>query len=147
VEGHSAPGVTGDVYSLAATVYTLLAGRSPFTRPDGPNTRLDYMTRIKRDRVPEIGREDVPASFEQVLARAMAKSPGQRFASALELGRALQVVEQELRLPMTDIEVPDTSWMGSAGPAEDSAAGSTVVRGVTEVDPAPGMAPGSAEVP
>ncbi|MEE6272550.1 serine/threonine-protein kinase [Georgenia wangjunii] len=147
VEGHSAPGVTGDVYALAATIYTLLAGRSPFTRPGGPNSRLDYMMRIKRDPVPPIDREDVPVSLEQVLARAMAKSPGQRHSSALELARALQVVEQELRLPMTDIEVPDTSWMGGAAPAEEGASGRTVVRSVTEVDPHPRAAASPAEAP
>jgi len=137
VEG-LATGVAGDVYSLAATLYTLLAGRSPFARPGGPNTRLDFTMRIKRDPVPAIGRTDVPASLEEVLARAMAKSPAARPASALELGRALQVVEQELRLAMTDIEVPDTSWMSPAtAPAtgDDGEDGRTIVRAVTAVDP------------
>ncbi|MBD8062901.1 serine/threonine-protein kinase [Oceanitalea stevensii] len=135
VEGQSA-GVAGDVYSLAATLYTLLAGRSPFSRPGGPNSRLDFTLRIKRDPVPPIGRTDVPASLEQLLARAMAKSPAARPASALELARALQVVEQELRLAMTDIEVPDTSWLSPAAPSpDDSDEGRTVVRAVTEVDP------------
>ncbi|MPV37187.1 serine/threonine-protein kinase [Georgenia subflava] len=141
VEGHPAVGVTGDVYSLAATIYTLLAGRSPFTRPGGPNTRLDYTRRIRRDPVPPIGRGDVPPSLERVLARGMAKTPSHRYGSALDLGRALQVIEQELRLPMTDIEVPDTSWMGGAPAPADGASGGdggdnrTVVRQVVEVDP------------
>ncbi|PYG01636.1 Serine/threonine protein kinase [Georgenia satyanarayanai] len=136
VEGQSA-GVAGDVYSLAATLYTLLAGRSPFARPGGPNSRLDFTMRIKRDPVPPIGRTDVPASLEQLLARAMAKSPAARPATALELARALQVVEQELRLAMTDIEVPDTSWLSPAAPSPDDGSdeGRTVVRAVTEVDP------------
>ncbi|MCK6209443.1 serine/threonine protein kinase [Georgenia sp. EYE_87] len=138
VEGHAAVGVTGDVYSLAATIYTLLAGHSPFTRPGGPNTRLDYTVRIRRDPVPPIGRGDVPATLERVLARGMAKLPAHRYASALDLGRALQVVEQELRLPMTDIEVPDTSWLGGgpgAAPAPDGGDNRTVVRQVVEIDP------------
>ncbi|WP_413452743.1 serine/threonine-protein kinase [Georgenia phoenicis] len=136
IEGESS-GVAGDVYSLAATLYTLLAGRSPFARPGGPNTRLDLTMRIKRDPVPPIGRTDVPASLERLLAAAMAKSPAARPATALDLARALQVVEQELRLAMTDIEVPDTSWLSSAtAPADDgSDEGRTVVRAVTEVDP------------
>jgi len=135
VEGQSA-GVAGDVYSLAATLYTLLAGRSPFARPGGPNSRLDFTMRIRRDPVPPIGRTDVPASLEQLLARAMAKAPSARPATALELARALQLVEQELRLAMTDIEVPDTSWLApptGGGSTDDES--STVVRAVTEVDP------------
>jgi eukaryotic-like serine/threonine-protein kinase len=146
VEGHAAVGVTGDVYSLAATIYTLLAGHSPFTRPGGPNTRLDYTMRIRRDPVPPIGRGDVPASLEKVLARGMAKLAAHRYASALDLGRALQVVEQELRLPMTDIEVPDTSWLGGgpgAAPGPDGGDNRTVVRQVIEIDPHRASAPGA----
>src|SRR5699024_10073070 len=64
------------------------------------------------------------------------KSPGARPATALELARELQVVEQELRLAMTDIEVPDASWLSHSPRASgDSDEGRTVVRAVTEVDP------------
>ncbi|GAA4432655.1 serine/threonine-protein kinase [Georgenia halophila] len=156
VEGAAASGVAGDVYSLAATIYTLLAGRSPFSRPGGPNTRLDFTTRIRRDPVPPIGRGDVPASLERVLSRAMAKVPAQRYGSALDLARALQVVEQEMRLPMSDIELPDTSWLsgdaGPEGPGAPGAAGGgveaggdqrTMVRQVVEVDPHGGTSKGS----
>lgn len=139
VEGESA-GVVGDVYSLAATLYTLLAGRSPFARPGGPNSRLEFTMRIKRDPVAPIDRGDVPASLMELLTRAMAKSPGARPASALEFARSLQVIEQELRLPMTDIEVPDASWLspqaGSGDAATDDEA-RTVVRAVTTVAPEP----------
>ena len=136
VEGQGA-GIAGDVYSLAATLYTLLTGRSPFARSGGPNSRLDFTMRIKRDPVPAIGRSDVPASLEALLARAMAKSPAARPVSALEFARALQLIEQEMRLAMTDIEVPDTSWLSppptdSSGEGEE---GRTVVRAVVEVDP------------
>ncbi|KAE8764532.1 serine/threonine-protein kinase [Georgenia thermotolerans] len=134
LDGEGTGGVAGDVYSLGATIYTLLAGRAPFHRPAGPNTRLDHMTRIRRDPVPPLDRADVPRSLEAVLARAMAKQPARRYASALDLARALQAVEQELRLAMTDVEVPDTSWMAAAPPAE--AAARTVVHGVVTVDPA-----------
>ncbi|MFC7405977.1 serine/threonine-protein kinase [Georgenia alba] len=139
VDGTTVPGVEGDVYSLGATVYTLLAGRSPFSRPGGPNSRLDFTMRIRRDPVPPIGRGDVPASLERVLAKAMAKDPRQRYRSALEMGRALQLVEQEMRLPLTDIELPDTSWLGGGQPGSESAPHGadqrTVVRHVVEVDP------------
>ncbi|MGO1510192.1 MAG: protein kinase domain-containing protein [Actinomycetaceae bacterium] len=145
-------GIEGDVYSLGATIFTLLVGRSPFTRPGGPNTRLDYTTRIRRDPVPRIEREDLPDSLQRVLDKAMAKKPSQRYSSAADLGRALQMVEQEMRLPMTEIEMPDTSWLapdpqdrrrapraarenregsrpagssGSSRPEEDSRAGGT----------------------
>ena len=45
---HPTGDVRSDVYSLAATVYSLLAGRSPFEIPDGPNTAADLIARIER---------------------------------------------------------------------------------------------------
>ncbi len=40
--------VRSDVFSLAATIHTVLAGRSPFETPTGPNTAVDLMARIER---------------------------------------------------------------------------------------------------
>ena len=103
-----------DVYSLGATLWHLLAGRSPFERPDGDNKALALMGRIKSDPVPGTGRADVPASLDRLLRQAMAKDPAARPQTALELIRGLQSVEQELRLPVTQPILP------SAGPAGDT---------------------------
>lgn len=96
-----------DVYSLAATIYTLLAGRSPFESTSGDNSALALMSRIERDSVPKLGRGDVPVSLERALAAAMSKSPEGRPASASDLARSLQSVERELHLQPTDLDVPD----------------------------------------
>ncbi len=61
--------VRADVYSLAATAYHLLSGRSPFEIPGGRNGPLDLMSRIERERVPPIGRSDVPPSLERCSLR------------------------------------------------------------------------------
>lgn len=103
-------GVQGDVYSLAATVYTLLRGASPFEEPGGSNSALELITRVERNPVPPTGRADVPPSLESVLVRAMAKRPEARYPSAAAFGRALQRVEQELQLSQTSLDLPDTSW-------------------------------------
>ncbi len=124
-------GVAADVYALAATVYTLLAGRSPFELPGRPNTALDLITRIERDPVPPVGRDDVPPSLEVVLARGMAKDPSRRFGSAAELARAIHQVEQELHLTPTALDVPDTSWM--EGPSEPDDGDRTRVRSISTV--------------
>jgi serine/threonine protein kinase len=125
-------GVGGDVYSLGATVYTLLKGVSPFEDAEGPNSALDLITRIERNPVPPIGRPDVPASLESVLVRAMAKRPEGRYPSAASFGRALQRVEQELQLSQTSLDLPDTSW-AQAQTGEDTDDLRTRARMVTTV--------------
>ncbi|MGN6754416.1 MAG: serine/threonine-protein kinase [Intrasporangium sp.] len=96
-----------DVYSLAATLWQLLVGRSPFEVPGGDNGAYALMPRIRSTPVPTTGRQDVPAGLERLLAQAMAKDPAHRPASALELARALQAVEQQQRLARTPIVVLD----------------------------------------
>ncbi|GAA1881364.1 hypothetical protein GCM10009814_09420 [Lapillicoccus jejuensis] len=105
--GDSNGDVAGDVYSLAATLWHLLVGRSPFAVPGGDNTQTGLTTRIKRSEVPRTGRADVPLSLERVLARGMAKDRRLRPASALAFARELTAVEQELRLPPTPVRVRD----------------------------------------
>lgn len=103
--GATAPDVRGDVYSLAATIYTLLVGRSPFEVPSGDNSALSLIGRIDRNPLPSLGRADVPPSFERILSVAMSKDPSHRPASAAELARQLQSVESELKLAVTPLEL------------------------------------------
>jgi hypothetical protein len=96
-----------DVYSIAATLWHLLVGRSPFDLRGGDNSAVALMHRITSTPPPATGRGDVPASFERLLHGALAKNPATRPATALSLARSLQAVEQEQRLPLTTIVVAD----------------------------------------
>ena len=96
-----------DVYSLAATIYSLLAGRTPFEVPGGQNTAQQLVARIERAPLPSVGRNDVPAGLQELLERAMAKHPTRRFASAAAVARALQQIEADLRLPITPLDLMD----------------------------------------
>ncbi len=102
--------VASEVWSLGATVYSLLAGRSPFEVPGGDNAPVILMGRIEKAKPAPTGRVDVPPSLERVLARAMSKRPQDRQASALEFIRDLQSVEEELGLPQTPLEVAMDDW-------------------------------------
>ncbi|WP_250448358.1 serine/threonine-protein kinase, partial [Actinotalea sp. C106] len=114
--------VRSDVYSLAATVYSLLARRSPFEVPDGSNTAADLIMRIERSPLSATGRGDVPESLQAVLARAMDRNPERRHHSALAFARALQQVEAELLLPLTPLDLPeDVTSAVPGGPDGDAA--------------------------
>jgi len=100
------PDVRSDVFSLAATIHTLLAGRTPFEIPGRSNGTLDLIGRIERGMITPIERADLPRSLVAVLQKGMAVDRADRFATAVELGRALQRVELELGYAPTNIEVP-----------------------------------------
>lgn len=126
-------GVGTDVWALAATVYSLLAGRSPFELPGGANSTADLIDRIERVPLPRIGRVDVPDLLDRVLATAMAKSPGARYPSALAFARALQHVQAELGLAVTAIDVLD-DVLGVEQREDDGEPG-TRLRSVRSIDP------------
>ncbi|GAA4373480.1 serine/threonine-protein kinase [Paeniglutamicibacter cryotolerans] len=129
----SPSGVRMDVWSLGATLYTLLAGHSPFVRRGGENTQRELIGRISSSELPSLNRPDVPASLERTLATALAKDPALRFASAHQLALSLQRIQGELGLSVTDFEVLEDP----AGPAapEPEEGQATRVRRVTSIDP------------
>lgn len=124
-----------DLYSLAATLYTVLAVRSPYDRPGGPNGSADLISRIRSAPLPALSRSDVPPSLERVLARAMDKNPAARYATALDLARALQQVEIEMRLTPTEIDIRDRDPIRALQEIGDSPA--TRVRALTVIEAQP----------
>lgn len=112
--------VASEVWALGATVYSLLAGRSPFEIPGGSNTSSDLMARIARAKPEPIGRSDVPASLELLLRRSMSRRPEMRPASALEFVRELQLIESELGVAQTHVEIAMDEWaLGALGNDDD----------------------------
>jgi serine/threonine protein kinase len=119
--------VESEVWSLAATVYSLLAGRSPFEVPGDSNKSTDLISRINRAKPQPIARADVPASLERLLASAMSRNPKNRPATVLELVRSFQSIETELGVPQTPIEVAMDDWaLATVSDLEDK----TRIRGV-----------------
>ncbi|SDH29494.1 Serine/threonine protein kinase [Leifsonia sp. 98AMF] len=135
------PDVRSDIFSLAATVHTLLAGRTPFEVPGRSNGTLDLMGRIERGMITPLDRPDVPASLAAVLRRGMATRREDRYQTAVDFARALQRVELELGLAPTSIDVPNLS-VGDArpGPSADGGEQETRARSVATIraqQPAP----------
>ena len=124
-----------DVYALAATIYTLLAGRSPHIDVSGANRndQLSMLDRVLHRPIPPIGRRDVPEQLERVLVTAMAKSPRGRYASAVALARALQQVQTDLQLAITQLDVMEEA--SGRDPGGDGDQDSTMLRPAVTVDP------------
>ncbi len=103
LEGSPATPIS-DVYSFAATLYTLLEGTRPFAAPPGGRQSVGELARrIMLEDPPRVRRADVPRSLSELLARAMSKRPTDRPSSAAELGQELQRVQSERGLAMTPL--------------------------------------------
>ncbi|GAA1644755.1 serine/threonine-protein kinase [Microbacterium flavum] len=111
--------IASEVWGLGATVYSLLAGHSPFERREkGQNTRDLMRRRIARGTFVPIARDDVPDALQQVLATAMARDPARRYRSAAEFGEAVREVQRGAGLAPTPLEVPADEWMPASVPID-----------------------------
>ncbi|GAA1490011.1 serine/threonine-protein kinase [Brachybacterium sacelli] len=128
--------VRSDVFSLAATVYSLLAGKTPFERRGQRNTASDLIHRIAAEPLEPLDRPDVPPELNRVLSIAMAKDPSGRYDTALAFGRGLQQVELALSLPVTQMDVLDDRGTPAAHSTDDDEMDMhTRIRKVATVDP------------
>ncbi|MGF6832569.1 serine/threonine protein kinase [Paenarthrobacter sp. TE4293] len=132
--GGAVDGVPVDIWALGATLYTLLAGRSPFVLPGQDNSQRELISRITNSPLPRLGRADVPESLELVLATAMAKSPGSRYSSAHAFALALQRIQTELNLSVTPFEVLEEPGHGDEQHPDDTFE-ETRVRSIASIDP------------
>ncbi|WP_165821002.1 serine/threonine-protein kinase [Nocardioides gansuensis] len=149
LDGRSNGSVASDVYSLGATIWHLLVGRSPFSIPGGDNSTRALSARILHAPPPATQRQDVPPALDRLLQQCMAKVPAHRPQSALELARALQRIEAAAGWPRTTVAVegdrPDTSVKRPEAQVADE--GRTVMRSVTVISasgPRPSTVPTAA---
>jgi len=80
-----------DVFSLGVVLYEMLVGKTPFERT-GDTTIFALMDRIARSQhqpVTEINRE-IPAAFDEILRRALAKRSEDRYQRAGEMANDLR---------------------------------------------------------
>lgn len=87
-------GPRSDVYSLGCLLYACLAGSPPFHRDTTPAT----ITAQLHEEPPSLAdAHDVPRQFDEVIRRALAKRPRDRYGSAGQLGAAALAAAQGRR--------------------------------------------------
>ncbi|HEB53292.1 MAG TPA: serine/threonine protein kinase, partial [bacterium] len=86
--GTDAANTLADVYSLGATLYTLVTGRPPFEGPTAQGV-LKAVTERRPTPARQL-RRDLPDAVDAIIAKAMARDPAERYGSALELAEDLE---------------------------------------------------------
>ena len=87
IEGHAVDG-RADQYSLACAAVEMLTGAPPFRRND--NVALMWAQLSEPPPSLRERRSDLPEVIDQVMARAMAKSPADRYPTCLDFAAALR---------------------------------------------------------
>lgn len=82
-----------DIYALGVTLFRLAAGKLPFY---GERMDLLRMHASQEPPEPQSVNKHVPAELQELILRAMAKSPDDRFGNANEFASALRELDPEL---------------------------------------------------
>jgi serine/threonine-protein kinase len=92
-------GPASDQYSLAVMAYQMLGGHVPFTG----ESLIDIVRKHCMDPVPPLGvlRPNLPASLIAVVEKALAKTPEERFATAMEFATAFEVAAKGLAVDLS----------------------------------------------
>lgn len=106
-----------DVYALASTVYTMVAGRTPEAARALAAVGSGPTASDPTEALPPIGGK-IPVELEDALAKALISEPTVRTQTASAFGEALQEIQRQLHHPVTelviDVQAPDLTPDGMA---------------------------------
>jgi TolB-like protein len=112
-----------DLYALACVLYEMLAAHPPFLAATPQAVMARHITEPPAPLWTI--RPDLPAAVDQAIARALAKTPADRFATATEFARALQTPPTAAAATDADLATsfpgsppmpPRPSWSASSEP-------------------------------
>jgi len=94
------PSFASDVYAVGIILYELLAYKTPFFAGSTTEILANHLKAM----IPSLisRRESVPKELDAIVAKALAKHPADRFASAEEMRQALAALRLRVKVPATD---------------------------------------------
>ena len=103
-----------DIFSLGIVLYEMLMRTTPFERPE--ITVYALMEMIVKQAVPRVSEQnpEIPAAFDAILARALAKRPEERYQRAREFAGELRNLK---------IKTPSAPFPAEPEPARDDPEG------------------------
>jgi hypothetical protein len=115
------------VYAFGCLLYELLTGGPPFTAETPTAVLLQHIRETPRP--PSTRRPDLPAAWDAIVLRALAKRPEDRYADAAEMRAAVLAAD-------TTPSVQDNA-VGVQDSAVTQVGGAPVTRPVSAAEPAP----------
>jgi WD40 repeat protein/Flp pilus assembly protein TadD len=101
-----------DIYSLGATLYTILTGQAPIS---GPN-KSEILRRVKEGdwQRPRLVNPDVPRPLEAICCKAMAQNASDRYPSALALAADVEqwLADEPVSAWPEPLKVRTRRWIG-----------------------------------
>ncbi len=122
LEGSLGVDARSDLYSFAIVLYELLTGVCPIRGRDASSYMASHLFREPVDFAESDPYDKLPLDLREILLRALARNPEDRFASAEDLGGAL--AEVQIRFPFTPAHL-NAALRAEDEPVEPPKPGST----------------------
>ncbi|KXX62405.1 protein kinase domain-containing protein [Rhodococcus sp. LB1] len=104
-----------DIYGIGATVFSAVTGHAAFERQSGEQVVAQFL-RITTEPVPDLREQGIPDDVAESVARAMARAPGQRHATAASFGEDLQRLQHHHGFTVDDMALHAGSEEQHRGP-------------------------------
>jgi serine/threonine-protein kinase len=128
---------SSDLYSVGIVLYEMLTGKVPFSGDSAIEIAMKHLNELPKP--PSKIRPEIPPELDQVVLRALAKAPEDRYQTAEEFAEDLHRVEAGLPLPP---ETSDAATALLAAPAATMGGTTQVLPGdATQVAPPPPLPP------